>query len=143
MKSVFLKKVSVVVFAAMVGGAAFAATYKVDLDRPDGIYRCGETATFTVRLLERKNLTGSERAFAVLDNFGTTVFTNMPLDVSATGGVFKFSGTLREPGFLRLTLPSTKSGRNDPFVFSAGFEPEMTESDHPERWEKIFAGIGR
>ena len=86
-----------------------------------------KTATFTVRLLERKNLTGSERAFAVLDNFGTTVFTNMPLDVSATGGVFKFSGTLREPGFLRLTLPPTKKGRNDPFVFSAGFEPEKIQ----------------
>ena len=25
----------------------------------------------------------------------------------------------------------------------AGFEPEMTEDDHPERWEKIFAAIGR
>ena len=78
---------SVAVLAAMVGWAASAATYKVDLDRPGGLYRCGETATFTVRLLEKKNLDASGRPCAVLDNFGTTVFTNMLFDVSATGVV--------------------------------------------------------
>ena len=131
MKNGCLKKMSVAVLAAMVGWAASAATYKVDLDRPGGLYRCGETATFTVRLLEKKNLDASRRPCAVLDNFGTTVFTNMLFDVSATGVVFKFSGTLREPGFLRLSLPPTKSGRNDPFVFSAGFEPEKIKKGSP------------
>lgn len=131
MKNGCLKKMSVAVLAAMVGWAASAATYKVDLDRPGGLYRCGETATFKVRLLEKKNLDASRRPCAVLDNFGTTVFTNMLFDVSATGVVFKFSGTLREPGFLRLSLPPTKSGRNDPFVFSAGFEPEKIKKGSP------------
>ena len=131
MKNSLFGKLCVAASAATVWLAASAATYKVDLDRPDGIYRCGETATFTVRLLEKKNLAGSERAFAVLDNFGTTVFTNMPFEVSSVGAVFKVSGTLREPGFLRLTLPSTKNGRNDPFVFSAGFEPEKIRKGSP------------
>lgn len=131
MKNDCLKKMSVIALAAMVGWAASAATYKVDLDRPGGLYRCGETATFTVRLLEKKNLDASGRPCAVLDNFGTTVFTNMPFDVSTTGVVFKFSGTLREPGFLRLSLPHTKGGRNDPFVFSAGFEPEKIKKGSP------------
>ena len=131
MKRMIMKKIVVAAFAAIVGWAAFAATYKVDLDRPSGIYRCGETATFTVRLLEKKNLEASERPCAVLDNFGTTVFTNLPFDVSSVGAVFKVSGTLHEPGFLRLSLPPTKKGRNDPFVFSAGFEPEKIQKGSP------------
>ena len=34
-------------------------------------------------------------------------------------------------------IPAIKS------YLRAGFEPEMTEDDHAERWEKIFAEIGR
>ena len=34
-------------------------------------------------------------------------------------------------------IPAIKS------YLRAGFEPEMTDPDHPERWEKIFAEIGR
>ena len=124
-------RMSIFASAAMAWLVASAATYKVDLDRADGIYRCGETATFTVRLLGKKNLDASGRPLAVLDNFGTTVFTNMPFDVSATGVVFKVSGTLREPGFLRLTLPPTKRRGKDPFVFSAGFEPEKIQKGSP------------
>ena len=126
-----LKVAKTIICAAMAAASAVAATYRVDLDRPDGIYRCGETATFSVRLLEKKNLAEAERPFTVLDNFGTTVLTNMPFDVSATGVVFKVSGTLREPGFLRLSLPPTKNGRGDPFVFSAGFEPEKIRKGSP------------
>ena len=136
-----LKVAKTIICAAMAATSAVAATYRVDLDRPDGIYRCGETATFSVRLLEKKNLAGSKRPFVVLDNFGTTVLTNMPFDVSATGVVFKLSGTLREPGFLRLSLPPTKNGRGDPFVFSAGFEPEKIRkgSPSPEDFDAFWA----
>jgi len=129
-KSLF-RKLYVAATAAMLWLAASAATYKVDLDRPSGIYRCGETATFTVRLLGKKNLAASGRPVAVLDNFGTTVFTNMSFDVSSNGAVLKVSGTLQEPGFLRLSLPPTKNGRRDPFVFSAGFEPEKIRKGSP------------
>lgn len=124
-------KAKTIICVVMAAASAVAATYRVDLDRPGGIYRCGETATFSVRLLEKKNLAKSERSFAVLDNFGTTVLTNMPFDVSATGVLFKVSGTLREPGFLWLSLPPTKNGRGDPFVFSAGFEPEKIRKGSP------------
>jgi len=131
MKSSSFKKMHIAVFAVVFGCTAFAATYRVDLDRSDGIYRCGETATFTVRLLGKKNLVASERPMAVLDNFGTTALTNTPFNVSAVDAVFKFSGTLYEPGFLRLTLPPTKNGSRDPFVFSAGFEPERIRKGSP------------
>ena len=110
--------------------AASAATYKVDTDRPEGIYRCGETATFTARLLSTNGLAAGRKPCATLDNFGKSVLTNMPFDVTVTGVVLTVSGTLREPGFLRLSLPATKE-RADPFVFSVGFEPERIEKGSP------------
>jgi len=128
---------------------ACGATYKVDIDRPDGIYSCGETATFTVRLLETNGLVASAQPFAKLDNFGTTVLTNMPFDVTTTDLSFTVSGMLREPGFLRLSLPPTKSGRNDPYVFSVGFEPERirkgspSPSDFGAFWAEARARLGR
>ena len=106
--------------------AASAATYKVDIDRPNGIYKCGETATFTARLLSTNGLAAGRKPRATLDNFGKSVLTNMPFDVNTTGVVLKVSGTLREPGFLRLSLPATKE-RADPFVFSVGFEPDLMD----------------
>ena len=39
---------AVAVFAAPV----LAATYQVETDKPEGVYRCGETATFTVTVLD-------------------------------------------------------------------------------------------
>ena len=111
--------------------SAGAATYKVDLDRPGGIYRCGETAVFTVRLLSSGDIAKCKNPCAKLDNFGSSVLTNIPFNVTDTTAVFTVSGTLSRPGFLRLTLPSTKNGRNDPFVFSAGFEPEKIRKGSP------------
>ena len=110
---------------------AFGATYKVDIDRPGGIYRCGETATFAVRLLSTKHLAAAKAPYVTLDDFGTTVFTNMPFDVTATGVVFTASGTLQKPGFLRLVLPKTDNARADPHVFSVGFEPEKIRKGSP------------
>ena len=124
-------------------------TYKVDIDRPEGLYRCGETATFTVRLLETNGLAALKQPFARLDNFGAVVLTNMPFDVTATGVLFTASGTLREPGFLRLSLPATKDGRSDPCVFSVGFEPEKIRKGSPSPmdfdafWSEARARLAR
>jgi len=127
--------------AAGLGLTAAAATYEVDIDRPDGLYKCGETATFTARLLSTNELAARCEPFAVLDNFGTSVLTNLPFDVTATGVVYTFSGTLEEPGFLRLSLPATKAGRNNPYVFSVGFEPERIAkgSSSPEDFDSFWA----
>ncbi|MBO5940229.1 MAG: acetylxylan esterase, partial [Kiritimatiellae bacterium] len=119
---------SVVAFLCL---AASGATYKVDIDRSSGIYRCGEKATFTVRLLSTGNLASNGPAYAQLDNFGTSVLTNLPFSVDSTGVAFAVSGTLEKPGFLRLSLPRTRNGRYDPYVFSVGFEPEKIVKGSP------------
>ena len=108
-----------------------AATYKVTTDRTSGIYRCGDTATFTVTLLSTNNLAACDSPCARLDNFGSRVQKRLPFDVATTGVAFTVSGTLREPGFLRLSLPPTKDGREDPFDFSVGFEPGKIKKGGP------------
>ena len=47
--------------------------------------------------------------------------TNSVFDISVTN-VFRISGTLNEPGFLRLALPKAKDRRKDPADFSVGFD---------------------
>ena len=129
---------SVVAFLCL---AASGATYKVDIDRSSGIYRCGEMATFTVRLLSAGNLASNGLPRASLDNFGASVLTNLPFCVNSTGVAFTVSGTLEKPGFLRLSLPPTRNGRDDPFVFSVGFEPEkiVKGSPSPEDFDAYWA----
>lgn len=129
--------------------SASAATYRVDADRASGLYRCGEKATFTVRLLSTNGLVDVERPVAKLDNFGSQVIANSAFDVSKTNAVFTISGTLSEPGFLRLTLPETANNRPDPYVFSVGFEPEKivkgspSPADFDDFWAKSRARLAR
>ena len=142
-----------VVFTAVISAvfsfSASAATYKVDSDKPGGVYRCGERATFTVRLLSTGNLAAAPCPCARLDNFGESAVTNLPFDVVNTGAVFTISGTLRTPGFLRLSLPPTKNERDDPSVFSVAFEPEKIKKGSPspadfdDFWSKARARLAR
>ena len=140
---------ALVVISADLGFAAIGATYKVDIDKPDGIYQCGEAATFTVRLLSTNNLANMQRPCARLDNFGSSVLTNISFDVTVTDVVVSVSGTLRKPGFLRLSLPLTKGERNDPSVFSVGFEPEKIVKGSPSPvdfdafWAKARSRLAR
>lgn len=119
-----------------------AATYEVTADRPDCIYRCGETASFTVKVLSTNGMERvPENAVARLDNFGPRVLAEVPFDAAATGAVFTVSGTLEEPGFLRLSLPWTEKPFKDPAAFSVGFEPEKIRkgSPSPEDFDEFWA----
>jgi len=131
-KSAKIFKPVVLSSVALAAGIAFSAqTYKVTTDVESCIYKCGQTATFTVTVADASHLNPSEGPqVAVLDNFG-------PMQISSTevvltnGATFSVSGTLAEPGFLRLTLPATKKGGSDPHVFSVGFEPEKIKKGSP------------
>ncbi len=146
-----MKKIKVLVAACVAGFCAMGvradgtAAYRVETDRQDCIYKCGETATFTVTVLCTNSLALPGGRFqARLDNFGPNVKTNVAFDISVTN-VFRISGTLDEPGFLRLALPKTKDGRKNPSDFSVGFEPEKIRKGSPspqdfdEFWRKAVA----
>lgn len=122
-------------------------TWRVETDRPGAIYRCGESATFTVTLLSTNGLLKPPDLANVkvrLDNFGPHVITNTVFDLSQTNS-FEISATLAEPGFLRIVLPKTGDPRKNPCDFSAGFEPERirkgspSPADFDEFWAKTAA----
>ena len=123
------------IFSLAVGFALFAPaqsfTYNVSTDKPDCLYRCGETAVFTVTVLGLDGHSATAGTVSVsLDNFGPAVQTNATFDL-AQANPFQISGSLKEPGFLRLCLPKTENERKHPYVFSAAYEPERIEKGSP------------
>jgi cephalosporin-C deacetylase len=72
---------------------------KVTPDRPDALYRRGETVTFAVRLeLDQQPVDGAEVTWTVSKD-GMPPLINGK--VKLTGGVAKVTGKLAEPGFLQ------------------------------------------
>ena len=127
--------------------AADEQAYRVEADHPDCIYSCGETATFTVTIPDTSRFAKvSSRINAHLDNFGSNVLADAEFDISETN-VFCISGTLHEPGFLRLVLHQAKDGGKQPSSFSVGFEPEKIKKGSPspkdfdEFWQKAMADL--
>ncbi len=92
-------------------------------DHEDLIYKCGETASFHVKVVEKDGGVPTNGVLtAVLDNFGTKKVAKAQWDLAKTNE-FDIAGTLGEPGFLRLTV----DGR----VWSVGFEPEKIQKGSP------------
>lgn len=130
---------------AVAGGVS--RTYRVEADRSDCLYECGETATFTVTLQSTNGLANALDLGGVavrLDNFGPGVITNAVFDLSGTNS-FTISGTLPKPGFLRIVLPATKSRGADPSDFSVAFEPEKIRkgSPSPDDFDEFWANAVR
>ena len=99
---------------------------RISADRPDALYRCGETATFAVSLDSAADVAGE--ALVTLDNFGSAEFERRTVDL-AKDCPFTVRGALSEPGFLRLCIRSAGSGRKK--VFGVGFEPERIRKASP------------
>lgn len=106
--------------------AALALTFAND--KPDLVYNCGETATFTVTAKEKDGSAPSGRLRATLDNFGPLKISSADWDLSATN-VFTISGKLDEPGFLRLHV----QGEDGKFKqdWSVAYEPERIRKGSP------------
>ena len=140
MISIFLKKgmaikmkasIISLIFIFTLFARAQSFTYKVTTDNSDSFYRCGEAAVFTVTVLNSDGFAVTTGTVSVsLDNFGPAVQTNAIFDL-AHANPFKISGSLKEPGFLRLCLPKTKNTRKSPHVFSVAYEPERIEKGSP------------
>ena len=111
------------------GAVAFAqVTFKIQADRASCLYACGERATFTVTAVDAGGAPAKAGAVtATLDNFGPKTLGKRAVDL-ARENPFTLSGTLAEPGFLRLSL----AGRDcKGQVFGVGYEPERLEKGSP------------
>lgn len=113
----------------LAGALAFAqTTFKIQADRETCLYACGERATFTVTAVDSNGVpVKAGTVTASLDNFGPKKFGKRSVDL-ARENPFTVTGTLAEPGFLRLCLAG-KGCKNQ--VFGVGYEPEKLEKGSP------------
>lgn len=127
-------------------GAFAGYTYECASDRGDAVYRLGETATITVRVLTVEGTvpTGGVVS-AALDDFGDhTVLPYQTHDLSETNS-FVIRGTLDRPGFLRLKLHSGNEWK----FWSVGYEPEKIRpvvgrpADFETYWRSEIARLAR
>ncbi len=114
------------IFAALACGAQ--TTFKIEMNKTDCLYACGEKATFTVTAVDEKGVSVTTGVVtATLDNFGPKKFEKKSVDL-AQANPFTISGAMSEPGFLRLCLAG-KGCKNK--VFGVGYEPEKLEKGSP------------
>ena len=108
----------VVAFAAV---SAQAFTFKVEMDRADGVYAAGDSVPLVVTAVE----TNGEKVACgkvkyVLDNFGSRKFESGEFDL-AKDNPFRLTATRPTPGLVRMQLSS--KGAKD-FHWGVAFSPE-------------------
>jgi cephalosporin-C deacetylase-like acetyl esterase len=122
--------------------AAFAQSVEVRADRDSHVYRCGENATFTVRVLDgdKRPVTSGEVRVA-LSNFGTRQLTNAVFDLAEANPV-TLSGTLREPGFLKCAAAAVVKRDMERVrgLSGAAYEPEkiVPGSERPADFDAFW-----
>lgn len=118
--------------AAACAASAETASFTVETDRTNALYRCGEEATFTVTARgEGGEILRAGALEATLDNFGERRLAARTVDL-ARENPFVLKGTQTAPGFLRLQVKSrTKGlkvapnkGQSSPFAWGVAYEPE-------------------
>lgn len=95
------------------------AGIEISSDHTDALYRCGETATFTVKVMDGDALMKTGSVSVVLDTFGTNILSRRTVRLDVTNG-FAVAGTRSDPGFLRLTV----HGAGGTATWGVGYEPD-------------------
>lgn len=121
---------------------------KAVTDRPDAIYKAGETATFIITATESG---APSKAIATVScELSKDGWDPQPArDIALTGGKATFTGTLKEPGFLQLRVTAADH-RVKAAVAAAGFDPLLIKPSLPapddfdafwERQKSRLAGV--
>ena len=112
--------------------------FQISADRENCLYACGEEAVFQVKAVDQKGaLVRQGKVSWRLDNFGARQQGREEIDLSKSNP-FSVKGTLKEPGFLRLTLQG--EGKR-PKVFGVGYEPHRIEQGRacPADFDQFWA----
>ena len=91
----------------------------ITMDRPDGQYKIGETAKFTVKAVGDDVPDGKITADFSIDNGKVLEKRSFALKEGAV-----FSGTLDKPGFLKVSIRHRVAGKRIYKIKGAAFEPE-------------------
>ena len=103
-----------------------AATFEFACDRPDGVYSLGEKTTITVKVFETNKVPlASGSVKWRLNNFGDATISEGTFDASKGVNTFSVSGTMNEPGFMRLDVTEL-DGQGNPGktqFFGVAYDP--------------------
>ncbi|MGN0853197.1 MAG: acetylxylan esterase [Kiritimatiellia bacterium] len=128
------------VFAAALAVAAEKVSFKIETNRPDCVYRCGEEVAFTVTVTgETGTPVTAGRLKATLDNFGNRKISERTIDLAAENP-FTLRARTDVPGFLRLQFacPSRElvfapnRGQGAPYTWGVACEPEKIRPGAPD-----------
>ena len=121
-------------FAAVLLALSVSAD-SIRVESRRGRRSCGEESVFRVSLLDDTGaLKSSGKGVVTLDNFGPKTFWQRPVDFAAANP-HVFRGTLKEPGFLRLTVDVKGASRDPddkPYMYSVPYEHERIRQGLPE-----------
>ena len=128
--SCILVLLAVSVAVAQVAEDKYVATGTVD--RPDGMYRCGEEATFTVAITKNDELLQTGTFDYRLSNDGIGTLAEGQAQLGEQPTVIK--GTLDVPGILRLQITKVGDKNVSLIPVGAGYEVEKIapSADEPE-----------
>jgi len=122
-----LRKITGSLFLGL--AAAAAAELTVTADRPNARYKPGERAVFKVVCKSEEPVTLA----GIFSQDGGKVIRRFEFDPKQQS---EFSETLKEPGFLRLTVTekgkNLSAGKKRPAVFGVAFDPEQIRPGAPE-----------
>lgn len=101
----------------------------VETDRPEAIYRQGDTVTFKIELLHRQKPAASQQIECVISKDGVAPFDKKTLTLS--DGRATVPGTLDEPGFLRCQVTFKDGTQSYTALAGAGIDPEKIQPSLP------------
>lgn len=115
--------------------------YEIATDRENAVYGCGETATFTVKVLADGRPASSGKVVATVDNFGSRKQSTETFDLSKSNP-FAVRGVRATPGFLKLSLEADKQKTK---VWGVAYEPEKIRpaTERPADFDAFWAEATR
>lgn len=137
---------------AALGALSLTAAQEITItpDKADHLYKCGETATFTVRAADGDKLLNSGSMVLNITRDGGDKLAAPVVDF-AQGNPVKVTAKLEQPGFIRVHAGSFKglAMPKQPIMAGVGYEPEKIKmgndlpADFMKFWEdgrKMLAG---
>lgn len=127
--------------ASAVNAKAEHLNYALTTSDGRSVYKCGEKVTYKVKVTRRKDKAIPQKGGKVkvkLDNYGSVLMSEAEWDLSVTNE-FSISGSLNEPGFLRLQVKGPGAPHQ---VTSVAFDPlkivkgSPRPADFDEYWQK-------
>lgn len=130
------------VLVGLVAAAPFwiwAQSVQIAVDRADQLYQCGESATFTVKVLNKEQQLVRDGTLRVrLTNFGPQEVAVKSFDLAQENPA-TIVGSLREPGFLKC-VADAKLDKSYSAQAGAAFEPQkiVAGSERPADFDAFW-----